>query len=120
MLLSSAQIEGVLGSFETFKRRNLPAGASRLARSFAARRGLLISPRGGVVVAASALTAAAWHEFEHRRVVRADLEPSQTRICSLADIEFNRASLDLIERELVHEWGPFAFVGFESLAEMST
>jgi hypothetical protein len=79
-----------------------------------------MSPRGGVLMAASAVAAAAWHEIENRRVARADLPEENVRIVRLYDLRHDREALATIENGLRQEWGPFALLGFESIEDMAS
>jgi hypothetical protein len=78
----------------------------------------MLGPRGGFVVAASAVAAAAWQEFEHRRVDYADLKSVPVRVARLSELRDDPENLALIDAGLRKEWGPFALLGFESLDEM--
>jgi hypothetical protein len=77
--------------------------------------------KGRVVAAASAAAtiAAAAYEFEHRHVSRADLTESHVRIQRLWDIQPEKEDIAKIGDGLLAEWGSFAFLGFDSIAEMA-
>jgi hypothetical protein len=79
-----------------------------------------LSGRRGVIVAAAAATAAAsaW-ETGHRRVRRADLDESDSRIEKLSDLRHDKQMMEAIATSLEEEWGEFAYVGFDSIAEMA-
>ena len=78
-----------------------------------------VSPRGGAIVAASALAVAAWQELEHRRVSRADLTAAELTVERLVDIKDDTSGLEAIGTALDAEWGPFALLGFESVRQMA-
>jgi hypothetical protein len=81
-------------------------------------RSVLVGSGGGAVLAASALAAAAWHEVRHRSVWRAELR-DDIRIERLRDLAGDLEAIQVIEAGLRNEWGPFAFLGFETFAELS-
>jgi hypothetical protein len=72
-----------------------------------------------VLFAAASVAAAAWYDWEHRRVTRALLSEANVKIERLRDLKLDHATLDEIERGLRKEWGPFALVGFSSIGEMA-
>jgi hypothetical protein len=79
-----------------------------------------ISQRG-VIVAASAVAAAAasaW-EYEHRRIQRADLGEGRLHVERLSDLRGERGCLETIGQGLRDEWREFAFVGFDGVDEMA-
>ena len=82
--------------------------------------GKLVNARSGIIVAASAAAAAAsaW-DRTHRRVKRADLTESHLRVERLADLREDQEMLGAIEQGLRNEWGSYALLGFESLADMA-
>jgi hypothetical protein len=71
------------------------------------------------LLAASAVAAAAWHEWEHRRVLRADLPDAHIRVERLSDLLDDPRSLEAVEAGLRKEWGEFGLLGFENVWEMS-
>ncbi|MPZ50490.1 MAG: hypothetical protein GEU75_14530 [Dehalococcoidia bacterium] len=79
----------------------------------------LLRPAGGVLVAASALGAAAWHELEHRRVYRAELQDGELRVERLRDLRPDSQALATIEEALRREWGSFGLLGFDDVAQMA-
>src|SRR5438874_5393197 len=114
VLATARQIADFVDNIEAFRRQG-----GRAARYLAARRGLVLSPRGGAVIAAaSAVAATAWAEIERRRISSADVGPARLHIGNLHDLRFDRENLAIIERELQREWGEFAFLGFPSLVEL--
>lgn len=80
----------------------------------------LTSTRGGVLVAASALAAAAWHEMENRRVTSADFDSVPVRIVRLNELRDDAEALAAIEAGLKNEWGEFALLGFDSLRHFAS
>lgn len=78
-----------------------------------------VGATGGVLFAASAVAAAAWYDWEHRRVTRALLSEANVKIERLCDLKLDKETLQLIEAGLRREWGPFALVGFSSIEEMA-
>ena len=80
----------------------------------------LTSTRGGVLFAASALAAAAWHEIENRRVTTADFDSLPVRIVRLHELRDDVNALEAIEAGLRNEWGEFGLLGFESIAQLAT
>jgi hypothetical protein len=78
-----------------------------------------VGATGGVLFAASAVAAAAWYDWEHRRVTRALLSEANVKIERLVDLKLDKETLGLIEEGLRKEWGPFALVGFSSIEEMA-
>jgi hypothetical protein len=79
----------------------------------------ITSTRGGVLFAASALAAAAWHEMENRRVTSADFDSVPVRVVRLNELRDDAESLDAIEAGLRNEWGEFALLGFDSLRQLA-
>ena len=80
----------------------------------------LVSARNGAIVAGAAVAAAsaAW-DRTHRHVTGADLTEAHMRVERLSDLRHERKVIDAIDAGLRAEWGPFAFLGFESAAEMA-
>ncbi len=80
----------------------------------------LINARNGVIMAASAVAAAAsaW-DLTHRKVQRADLTESQMRVERLSDLRNEKQMLSEIEAGLRKEWGTFALLGFEDIDAMA-
>jgi hypothetical protein len=80
----------------------------------------LVNARNGAIVAGAAVAAAsaAW-DRTHRHVTRADLTEAQMRVERLSDLRHEKGVIAAIDAGLVAEWGPFAFLGFESAAEMA-
>ncbi len=74
---------------------------------------------GSVLLAASAVAAAAWYDIGHRHVTRALLPESRVKIEHLSDLRLDKDAMQAIERGLVAEWGPFGFVGFEHLEDLA-
>ena len=115
MLASARQIADFVDNIDSFRRQG-----GKAARYLAAKRGLVLSARGGAVIAAaSAVAATAWAELERRRISSADVAPARVHIGNLDDLRFDRENLEIIERELRREWGEFAFLGFSSLTELA-
>jgi hypothetical protein len=83
------------------------------------KKTILNRKSGGVAIAASAVVAAAWHEIEHRSLSRAELKQGDLRVERLRDLTQDAGAMAVIDQGLQREWGPFAFVGFESLAELA-
>jgi hypothetical protein len=79
----------------------------------------VLNRRSGAILAASAMAVAAWEEYSHRRVLRADIDDSDVRVERLSDLRYDAEGLATIEAGLVREWGPFGLLGFESAAEMA-
>jgi hypothetical protein len=94
-----------------------PDGHSRLVGKAASA---LASPKGGVLVATSAIAAAAWNELEHRRIARADLDAAPVRIVRLGELKDDASALSVIEDGLRREWGEFAFLGFDTLRDLAS
>ncbi|HLF79790.1 MAG TPA: hypothetical protein VJB57_20090, partial [Dehalococcoidia bacterium] len=80
---------------------------------------LVNAKSGGALLAASAVAAAAWHEWEHRRVLRADLPDAHIRVERLSDLRSDAPSLEAVEAGLRQEWGGFGLLGFENVWEMA-
>jgi hypothetical protein len=80
---------------------------------------LVNAKSGGALLAASAVAAAAWHEWEHRRVLRADLPEAHIRVERLSDLRGDTRSLEAVEAGLRKEWGAFGLLGFENIWEMA-
>jgi hypothetical protein len=80
----------------------------------------LLGPRGGALIAASAVAAFAWRELEHRRVTSADLTETGLKVETLWDIRDDAARLAQIEGALREEWGEYALLGFSSAERMAT
>jgi len=80
----------------------------------------LVNARNGAIVAGAAVAAAsaAW-DRTHRHVTRADLTEAQMRVERLSDLRHEKDVIAAIDAGLLAEWGPFAFLGFESAAEMA-
>jgi hypothetical protein len=80
----------------------------------------LINARNSVIVAGAAVAAAsaAW-DRTHKHVSRADLTETLMRVERLSDIRHEKECLETIDRGLRAEWGPFAFLGFDSVEEMA-
>jgi hypothetical protein len=84
------------------------------------RAGHLVNVRnGGVLLAASAAAVAAWQEYEHRKVLRADLTEAHIRVERLSDLRDDNASVAAVEDGLRKEWGEFGLLGFESGAALA-
>jgi hypothetical protein len=115
VLATARQIADFVDNIEAFRRQG-----GKAARYLVAKRGLVLSPRGGAVIAAaSAVAATAWAEMERRRIRSADVGAARVHIGNLYDLRFDRETLAIIERELRKEWGEFAFLGFPSLADLA-
>ncbi|HEX5369472.1 MAG TPA: hypothetical protein VFY10_08670 [Dehalococcoidia bacterium] len=86
-----------------------------------AKQSNLINTRNSVIMAASAVAAAAsaW-DLTHRRVQRADLTESQMRVERLSDLRGEKHMLAEIEAGLRKEWGPYALLGFENIDAMAS
>jgi hypothetical protein len=84
------------------------------------RNSKLVSARNGAIVAGAAVAAAsaAW-DRTHRHVTGADLTEAHMRVERLSDLRHDRNVIEAIDAGLRAEWGPFAFLGFESAAEMA-
>ena len=84
------------------------------------RRNHLLNPKtgAGAIIVASAMAAAAWNEIEHRSVRRAEISDKHVRIDRLSDLRRNRDVIEVMERELQREWGPFAFLGLPDCETM--
>ena len=84
------------------------------------RNSKLVSARNGAIVAGAAVAAAsaAW-DRTHRHVTGADLTEAHMRVERLSDLRHEREVIEAIDAGLRAEWGPFAFLGFESAAEMA-
>src|SRR5439155_10910738 len=115
VLATAKQIADFVDNVDAFRRQS-----GKAARFLAAKRGLVLSPRGGAVIAAaSAVAATAWAEMERRRISSADVGPARVHIGNLHDLRFDRENLAIMDRELRREWGEFAFLGFPSLADLA-
>jgi len=80
---------------------------------------LVNAKSGGALLAASAIAAAAWHEWAHRRVLRAGLPEAHIRVERLSDLRGDTRSLEAVEAGLRKEWGAFGLLGFENIWEMA-
>jgi hypothetical protein len=89
-------------------------------KALAKKQNHVLNTRNGMIVAASAVAAAAsaW-DLTHRRVQRADLTESHLRVERLSDLRGEKHILAEIESGLRREWGPFALLGFESIDAMA-
>ena len=84
------------------------------------RNSKLVNARNGAIVASAAVAAAsaAW-DRTHRHVTGADLTEAHMRVERLSDLRHEKGVIAAIDEGLRAEWGPFAFLGFDSAAEMA-